>query len=230
METVQKICKRHGLTEFSVDKNGKCRCKKCRQDAVQKRRRNLKQLAVEYKGGKCQICGYNKYIGALEFHHLNPEEKDFEIGCGNTKSFEKFKKELDKCILVCSNCHKELHGKEYKHEDNKLDYKDAFENREKYGITNIPNSYKHLIETDILNDMQNDMSRKDIFKKYHINNKTFNMFLREYNLTYHEKKVSKKPTEEELKNLLAIKTKTEIGKMYGVTEAAVRKWCKKLIK
>lgn len=80
-------------------------------EAVQKRRDKLKLLAVEYKGGKCCICGYSKYVGALEFHHLNPNNKDFGISSkGYTRSFDLVKKELDKCILVCSNCHKEIHA------------------------------------------------------------------------------------------------------------------------
>jgi len=63
---------------------------------------------VKYKGGKCEICGYDKCIQALEFHHLDPLQKDFTIS-SNSFSFEKMKKEADKCILVCSNCHKEIH-------------------------------------------------------------------------------------------------------------------------
>ena len=70
---------------------------------------NIKQRLVDYKGGKCQICGYNRCINALEFHHVNPEEKDFTIS-GGTKSFDTLKPEIDKCILVCSNCHREIHA------------------------------------------------------------------------------------------------------------------------
>ncbi|QEG09033.1 HNH endonuclease [Aeromonas phage 4_4572] len=67
-------------------------------------------MAVDYKGGKCEKCGYDKFIGALEFHHLNPEQKDFSLGDkGYTRSWDKIKDELDKCIMVCSNCHKEIH-------------------------------------------------------------------------------------------------------------------------
>ena len=72
-------------------------------------RKRVKIRLVEYKGGKCQCCGYNNCIEALEFHHLNPAEKDFTIS-GTSKSFESLKKEADKCILVCSNCHKEIHA------------------------------------------------------------------------------------------------------------------------
>jgi len=76
--------------------------------AVAKRRRKIRDLAVQYKGGKCQICGYNKYPGALDLHHINGK-KEFGIGDkGYTRSWEKVKTELDKCILVCANCHREL--------------------------------------------------------------------------------------------------------------------------
>jgi len=66
---------------------------------------------VDYKGEKCQCCGYDKYIGALEFHHIDPNEKDFSLSHrGYCYSWDKVKKELDKCILVCSNCHREIHA------------------------------------------------------------------------------------------------------------------------
>lgn len=72
-------------------------------------RREIKKKLVEYKGGKCQICNYSRCYEALEFHHLNPAEKDFQIS-GGTRSFETLKKEVDKCILVCANCHREIHS------------------------------------------------------------------------------------------------------------------------
>jgi len=110
---MEKICKKHGLTEFVLRENGtRSRCRKCAVDAVQKRRENVKILAVEYKGGKCQNpeCGYNKYVGALEFHHTDGD-KDFGISTkGHCRSWEIIKKELDKCIMLCSNCHKEVHA------------------------------------------------------------------------------------------------------------------------
>ena len=65
---------------------------------------------VEYKGGKCERCGYNKSFAALDFHHEDPSEKDFTIAHARHRSFnEEMKKELDKCILVCANCHREIH-------------------------------------------------------------------------------------------------------------------------
>jgi hypothetical protein len=65
---------------------------------------------VEYKGGKCMRCGYNKCINALEFHHKNPDEKEFTLSHLKNYSFTKIiRDELDKCELVCANCHREIH-------------------------------------------------------------------------------------------------------------------------
>lgn len=105
-----KECKKHGLTVFSQRNDGRIVCKKCNIEHVSNRRRKLKLKAVEYKGGKCEKCGYDKCIDALEFHHLDPNEKEFGIGSGSTKSWDKLKVEVDKCELVCSNCHKEIHS------------------------------------------------------------------------------------------------------------------------
>jgi hypothetical protein len=85
-------------------------CKLCLNKKSIDKKRELKKKAVEYKGGKCIKCGYNRYVGALDFHHLNPSEKDFHITSFKTYDWEKIKCELDKCELVCSNCHREIHG------------------------------------------------------------------------------------------------------------------------
>jgi len=79
--------------------------------AVQKRRKEIRQKAIAYKGGRCQICGYDRCIEALEFHHLDSSKKDFGISSrGYTRSWEKVREELDKCELVCANCHREIHA------------------------------------------------------------------------------------------------------------------------
>ena len=75
---------------------------------IKKWRRSLKKQCVDYKGGKCKRCGYDKYPEVLDFHHRDPIEKDFQIS-DKGWSFERLKKELDKCDLVCKNCHEEIH-------------------------------------------------------------------------------------------------------------------------
>jgi hypothetical protein len=76
----------------------------------------IKKELVKYKGGACSICGYNKNIAVLSFHHINNDnqkkEYDISVHMGNRCSLETLKKEVDKCILVCENCHREIHQKE----------------------------------------------------------------------------------------------------------------------
>jgi hypothetical protein len=108
-------CKKTKSTDDFYKRRGKdggsVYCKICTNNQTLERQRKLKEEAIEYKGGCCQECGYDKYNGALEFHHLDPSKKDFTIGKVKSYSFnDVFKKELDKCILVCSNCHREIHG------------------------------------------------------------------------------------------------------------------------
>ena len=66
---------------------------------------------IEMMGGKCQKCGYNKNISALEFHHLDPSTKEFQLDSRmlSNKNMEKILNEAKKCILLCANCHREMH-------------------------------------------------------------------------------------------------------------------------
>jgi len=81
-------------------------------DAVKKWRSSTKSRIVESMGGCCQICSYDKCNNALELHHIDPEEKELSFGnvMANPKSWDNIVKELRKCILLCSNCHKEVHS------------------------------------------------------------------------------------------------------------------------
>jgi hypothetical protein len=85
---------------------GRCKAK----FFVTQRRKELKRKAVECKGGCCCICGYDRCLDALTFHHLDGK-KDFGIGAkGYTRSWKVLLKELQKCLLVCANCHSEIHA------------------------------------------------------------------------------------------------------------------------
>ncbi len=118
MKTCVKCNEVKPLTEFHKRKGSKDghqgRCKKCSYKAAhesyKKRVPAIKKRFVDYLGGCCQLCGYDKYQGALEFHHKDPTQKDFHLSDNYSKPWEVVVKELDKCALLCSNCHKEVHG------------------------------------------------------------------------------------------------------------------------
>jgi predicted HNH restriction endonuclease len=78
--------------------------------ATTKRRRKIKLFAIDYKGGKCQVCGYNHCAGALDLHHVKGEKKFLISTDAYLHSWKAIKAELDKCVLLCSNCHRELHN------------------------------------------------------------------------------------------------------------------------
>ncbi len=109
MLTVQSVCRYHGLVEFCLEGRGAYRCSACRKEAVAKRRRRVKEILVQEAGGACAICGYDAWIGALQFHHRDPVDKEFEIsGAGITRSLGRARVEARKCVLLCSNCHAEV--------------------------------------------------------------------------------------------------------------------------
>jgi len=77
--------------------------------AVTKRRQVLKKRAVDFMGGKCMSCLEEKHPCVFDFHHVDPSTKSFGIsGSGITRSWESVKNEMRKCVLVCSNCHREI--------------------------------------------------------------------------------------------------------------------------
>ena len=99
------------LKEFDKRPNGNIQsyCRKCSNDNRYSIIKQHKLQLIQEFGGCCSKCGYNKNTSALEFHHLEPEHKDFHFGSTKTTNIDKIRKELEKCILVCANCHREIH-------------------------------------------------------------------------------------------------------------------------
>jgi transposase-like protein len=107
--TVIGQCPRHGSTQFAIHKSGRLRCKRCASDAVARRRRRVKETLVAEAGGSCLICGYNRCIQALGFHHRDPQRKEFGIALrGVTRAIDAVRDEAKKCVLLCANCHAEV--------------------------------------------------------------------------------------------------------------------------
>lgn len=112
LKIITKVCKTHGKAEFILEGRGYYRCKQCRVGNVTRCRKNRKIQAIDYKGGCCKLCGYHKCPEALEFHHLDSNEKDFQIAISMAAgwAWERIKSELDKCVMLCANCHREVHS------------------------------------------------------------------------------------------------------------------------
>jgi transposase len=109
LRVVTMYCKVHGDTEFWITGQGYYRCKQCRAAAVSRRRRRVKAILVGEAGGCCCICGYDRNMRALHFHHLDPSQKRHEINAkGVAIALDKLRVEARKCVLLCSNCHAEV--------------------------------------------------------------------------------------------------------------------------
>lgn len=108
-----KYCGTKKPDDFFKSNSMKSCCLKCHTLYTHQRLREMKLKAIEYLGGQCSQCGVKGVPAIYDFHHKNPEEKDFSWGAKRTSNWDNLKKELDKCILLCSNCHRELHDAEW---------------------------------------------------------------------------------------------------------------------
>ena len=107
--TITLECPHHGEAEFMLEGRGVYRCKRCRIEAVSRRRRKLKSILVDEAGGRCSICGYDRHPAALHFHHVDPSLKRMGVSAGGMSySLEALRAEARKCVLLCSNCHAEV--------------------------------------------------------------------------------------------------------------------------
>jgi transposase len=106
---LRRQCKHHGISDFILEGRGSYRCLRCRAERVAARRRAVKEALIGEAGGRCAICGYDRYSGALHFHHLNPGEKAFALShSGISRSIARAREEARKCVLLCSRCHAEV--------------------------------------------------------------------------------------------------------------------------
>lgn len=166
---------------------------------VKRRKENL----IKVFGSKCCLCGFDKWQSALEFHHVNAEDKDFGITTDTTtKALEKQLEELKKCILVCSNCHRGIHG----------------------GFLQVPENWQQLYNTEIAQQLINDVHAKKYYCKICGKEKSRNGILCEECSRLASRK-SERPSRDELKELIRTETFVQIGLKFNVSDNAIRKWC-----
>jgi hypothetical protein len=84
------------------------RCKRCAGEAVTRRLQKVKRILVEEAGGCCAVCGYDRCVVNLHFHHVDPTTKSFALSVASGKGLAKLRAEAKKCVLVCANCHGEI--------------------------------------------------------------------------------------------------------------------------
>lgn len=165
-----------------------------------------KERLIQVSGGKCCLCGYSKCITALEFHHVNPEEKEFTISQKAHISFDKALAEIRKCILVCSNCHREIHAGL---------------------ITDIPEPF---IDEELAKQISQELADMKTKKHYYCIDcgkeiSTKNV-LRCPACDQKNRRIVERPNRETLKQEIRTIPFTQLGKKYGVSDKAISKWCK----
>ena len=112
VRTCSKCGVEKDLRDFYKYKTGRPHswCKACLSAGVVRKQRELKIQAIQYKGGKCLDCGTMPHPAAMSFHHRDPSNKDFNISHARTKTLDAVRDELDKCDLLCKNCHAIRHA------------------------------------------------------------------------------------------------------------------------
>ena len=174
-------------------------------------RRRRKNNLIQVCGGKCCICGYDKTNSALEFHHINPDEKEYGIAQGGTcHDLEKDLQEVQKCILVCANCHREIHDGLYN--ERQLKQFQVY-NKE---IANQLRQFKIDSQTKITYTCASCGKEITRYSKSGLCEECVKKASR----------IVERPLREELKTLIRNKPFTQIAKMYGVSDKAITKWCK----
>lgn len=166
-------------------------------------RQRTKERVIYVMGGKCAVCSYAKCNSALEAHHIEPSIKNFTISTNLNKAWKTISKELRKCTLVCSNCHREIH---------------------EGLITSPPSSFDLNRNNEVIEEIN---SIKKTTHNYCVDCET--IIVREATrcVSCHGKnsRITDRPSRKELKQMIRAMSFVSIGKKYGVSCNAVRKWC-----
>lgn len=173
-------------------------------NCVKRRKHNLKSIF----GLKCCICGFDKFEEALDFHHVNPNEKEFSISSSGTysKALETQLEEAQKCILVCANCHRGIHA----------------------GLIEIPDNWQSFYNKEIANVLleEKQQLRNHTIKHCQRCGKIISNKATYCNECSHLlSRIADRPSREELKDMIRTIPFTHIAAKYNVSDNAVKKWC-----
>lgn len=177
-------------------------CKKCVYARQRRRWIDRKIKAAKLFGGKCVKCGYDRNLAALDFHHLDPTTKKYQWTKLRERPWEEVVDELKKCTLVCRNCHAELHNPQL--DKNVLQYE------------NVDNALLVLEKNEIVPTGQCFACKADVYGTLYCSTKCRAM---------NQRKV-KRPSKGSLARKLLKMSWCAIGREFGVSDNAVRKWAK----
>lgn len=168
-------------------------------------RRRRKQNLIQVLGGKCQICGFDLFADALEFHHEDPTKKDYGISSkGTCHDIETDLNEVKKCFLLCANCHRGVHN----------------------GYYNAPT--EHIFNNELAQRLINERNDKMTAKlNYCIDChcQIDSTATRCPSCAAKARRVCERPSREDLKQLIRTLSFTQIGEQFGVGDNSIRKWC-----
>lgn len=173
------------------------------EQVIQYRRKRKLDL-IRLKGGKCCICGFNAFPEALEFHHVDPAEKLYQLGSGNCHALENDLKEVRKTALICSNCHKGVHA----------------------NLLSLPDDWTFIDE-----EVEREL-RASLLPKQKVCANCGKPIDKGATLCWDCHVLSRQnpnmPSRDELKDLVRTTPFTKIGEMFDVSDNTIRKWCKKM--
>ena len=175
-------------------------------ETVSNFRRRRKANLIQVLGCKCTLCGYDKCVGALEFHHIEPENKSYQLSTGNCHSLKEDLEEAKKCLLVCANCHREIHTTDIYKGVNLFDYQ-------------IFDEEKAQALLDDLNPIKRKCSQCGVSITRYSQSGLCEICSRK------TRRIVERPSREELKDLIRNLSFVEIGRQFQVSDNAVRKWC-----
>lgn len=206
MKLCPKCNKENNLDDFYKKDGGRKQgwCKSCVLSLQKERWKQRKIKSVELLGGKCCKCGYDRNLAALDFHHVNPEEKEYNFNELVKRNWNEVVSELKKCVLLCKNCHAEEHNPALSSDNISKTYFELIERE------------KTLFERVKMSTGVCPVCSEEVYGTKYCSNKCRGIDTRKV----------KRPTKEVLQEQISSKPIIQVAKIYGVSDNTIRKWAK----